>query len=114
MERPGADIHWVTHDGRKPLHEVGGNPACDPGEENKQRQLSFLSQCLRQAFDRKRGVTVHLPITLFIAELGGAQELRLILKLSRQAVKRFAAHKVLAFSGAAINSRISESEIIGR
>src|SRR6266480_6404031 len=104
-------IDYVTNRVRVPFHVIRTNSPDDSTDQDEQWQPRFLSQGLREAFDRKGRERVHFSEPRCVRGFGRTQQVFVVRKFCEQSVRL--AHLIVAFSGSATSSRVSEIEIIG-
>ena len=71
----------------------------------------FFSERVSQSFDSERRVAIHFPKSSCVSFLRSVDQFFVRREFRQQSVNLI--HEIVAFSGSATNSRVSEIEIIG-
>src|SRR5436190_23028456 len=111
VDRPTANVERITDRVCVPLHEVPAGAADNSAYQDHQRKPIFFAERLGQSFDGERRVSVDFAKSRCVRFLGSAYQFFVRRKLRQQPVAFV--HEVVAFSGSATSSRVSEIEIIG-
>src|SRR5207237_3790645 len=104
-------INHISHRTHLPCHVIRADSPNDSTDQDEQWQPRFLSQRFRKAFDRKRRERVHFSEPGCVCRFGRTQQIFMVRKFCEQSV--MLAHLMVALSGSATSSRVSEIEIIG-